>query len=402
MKSNEMVKRVPLNVSHLFSSTLTERLLTLRQDLHQHPELPLQEERTAQKLFDELARLKPDQLERIAGTGVLARIKGQRPKAKIVVLRGDIDALPIQEATGLPFASTSDGLMHACGHDVHATWIVGAAYLLSEVPASGDVLLILQPAEELARGAVEILKTGALDGVSAIFGGHVDRRFEVGQVVAQSGVMGASTDVFEIELHGSPGHGARPQEAIDPIVGSASLIMALQTIVSRRLDPALPGVVSVGTVNGGSAPNIIPEGVRLTGTLRATTPDGRKLLQNEVKRIAESTANAYRLKADISIRKGTPPVVNHEEPVEWAKRAAASLLGETAVVPMDFQNMGGEDFAYYLEKIPGCFLRIGAREIGGKPLAAHSPYFHAADESIFIGAAVLAETARVASESLNK
>ena len=401
MIPTEKRKLVPLKVSHLFSSSLMERLLALRQDLHQHPELPLQEERTAQKLYDELARLKPVQLERIAGTGVLARIKGQNSKAKIVALRGDIDALPIQEATGLTFASTNDGLMHACGHDVHAAWIIGAAHLLSENPAAGDILLILQPAEELARGAIEILKTGALDGISAIFGGHVDRRFEVGQVVAQSGVMGASTDVFEIELHGSPGHGARPHEAIDPIVGAGALIMALQTIVSRRLNPALPGVVSVGTVNGGSASNIIPESVRLTGTLRATTPDVRKLLQNEIMRIAESTANAYRLKADISIRKGTPPVVNHEEPAEWARGAAVSLLGETAVVPMGFQNMGGEDFAYYLEKVPGCFIRIGAREIGGKPLAAHSPHFFVPDESIFIGAAVLAETARVASESLN-
>ncbi len=364
--------------------------------------MSFQEERTAGKLYEALAELAPLRLERVAGTGVIALIQGRNPGSKIVVLRGDIDALPIQEKTDIPFASVHEGWMHSCGHDVHAAWTVGAAHLLASNPALGDVYIVLQPAEELGKGALEILKTEHLDNVSAIFGGHVDPHFEVGQVVADPGPIGASTDAFEIELLGVGSHGARPHEANDPIVGSAALIMAMQTIVSRRLNPACPGVVSVGSVNGGSATNIIPESVRLSGTLRATDPQIREVLTGELKRIVNATAKAYDLNVEMTIQRGTPSVVNHEAFAEMARQATVAVLGKEALVHMDYINMGGEDFSYYLEKIPGCFLRIGAREPGGKRIAAHSPHFYVPDESIFIGAAVLAETARVASESLNK
>jgi hippurate hydrolase len=375
-------------------------LIELRRDLHQHPELSWQETRTSARLADVLASLGAEDVARVAGTGVVARFAGRDRAAPVVAVRGDIDALPIEEATGLPFTSSAPGVMHACGHDIHGTWAVGAALLLARAPAAGDVLVVLQPAEEVGEGARAILETGALDDVKAIFGGHVDRRFSVGQVVADAGPLAASADMFEIELVGKGAHGARPHESADPIVGAAALVSALQTIVARRIDPAAAAVVTVGSIHAGTAPNVIPERALLTGTLRATTPDVRATIGSEVRRIAESIAASYRLTARVSVNLGTPPIVNPAVAAQWARQAAASVLGQAAVVPFGLTNMGGEDFAFYLERIPGCFMRIGAREEGGDRLPAHSPRFTAAEESIFVGAAVLAETARVASRAL--
>jgi len=390
------------DLDSLFPNDLRQRLLALRHDLHRHPELAFQEERTAARLHDELAVLAPAELKRVAGTGVIARIRGTDPGAPVVALRGDIDALPIQEDTGLPFSSENPGVMHACGHDVHATWTVGAAHLLSLRPARGDVLILLQPAEETSRGAAAVLESGALDGVAAIFGAHVDRRFPIGQVVAQPGPLAAAADEFSVELVGSGSHGARPHEGADPIVGAGALIIALQTIVARRLSPGTPAVVSIGTLKAGTAPNIIPDTASLTGTLRALDPETRRLLHAEVRRIAESTARAHGLEARVSLELGPPPIVNPAGPVEWARQAVRSVLGEQALVPLGYLNMGGEDFAYYLERLSGCFLRVGTREEVGAFIPAHTPRFLAADESIFVGAAVLAETARVAAVAMRE
>ncbi len=391
---------LPARVAALFPSAQTNALLALRRDLHQHPELSLQEHRTAARLYAELEKLRPLELTRVAGTGVVARLKGKNSAAPRVAIRGDIDALPIQEETGLSWASTHAGVMHACGHDVHASWAIGAAQLLAQNPAHGDVLIVLQPAEEIGAGAKALLESGALNDVAAIFGAHVDRRFEIGQVVAEAGPLAAAADTFEIELIGKGAHGARPHEACDPIVAAGALIGALQTIVARRLNPAHAGVVSIGTMNAGTASNIIPERARLTGTLRAMTSETRALLHTEMKHIAEAIATAYSLQARVAIEIGTPPLVNETGVTSFAQRAVRSLLGEAALVPLGFLNMAGEDFAFYLEKISGCFLRIGAREPGGVATPAHAPHFYPAEESLFIGAAVLAETARVASAAL--
>jgi hippurate hydrolase len=319
----------------------------------------------------------------------------------VVAVRGDIDALPVQEATGLPFASRRAGVMHACGHDVHASWAVGAAHLLAREPAVGDVLIVLQPAEETGRGALAILESGALDNVAAIFGGHVDRRFAVGQVVAEPGPLAASADTFEIVLEGQGAHAARPHESADPIVGAGALIVALQTIVARRLNPASAGVVTVGAVHAGTAANVIPDRATLKGTIRAVEPAVRQLLHDEVRRVANGVAATHRLEARVSLDLGTPPLVNSPEAAAWARLAVAAVLGEDALVPLGFLNLAGEDFAHYLERIPGCFLRVGAREPGGDVVPAHAPRFYAAEESLFVGAAVLAETARVASRALH-
>jgi hippurate hydrolase len=268
--------------------------------------------------------------------------------------------------------------------------------LLSRSPARGDVLLVLQPAEEVGGGAVAILDSGALEGVSAIFGGHVDRRFAVGEVIAEAGPLAASADTFTLELRGRGAHGARPHEGADPVVCAAAIITALQTIVARRIDPAAPGVVTVGTIHAGSAPNVIPERATLTGTLRAMDPATRQRLADEVGRIAAGVGTAHGVEVDVHVERGTPPIVNPDREAGWAREAAAIALGTEAVVPFGITNMGGEDFAFYMERIPGAFLRIGAREAGGERIAAHSPRFYADDGAIFVGAAVLAECARVA------
>jgi hippurate hydrolase len=387
-------------ISGLFPDSLQRTLVDLRRAIHQQPELSFRESGTADRLAAALLAVGVSDVRRVANTGIVARIPGRRSDAAVVAVRGDIDALPIQEATGLPYASSVPGVMHACGHDVHATWAVGAGALLAANPAEGDVLIVLQPAEETGRGALAILETGALDGVQAIFGGHVDRRFEVGQVVADEGPLAASADTFEIEVVGAGAHAARPHESRDPIVAAAAIISALQSIVSRRLNPATPGVVTIGTIHAGSAPNVIPERAVLAGTVRAVEPESRELMLNEVRHVTVSVAAAFGVEARVSLDRGTPPIVNPAQPVAWARQALASTIGENNVVPLGFLNMAGEDFAHYMESIPGCFMRIGAREPGGPIIPAHAATFYPAEQSIFVGAAALAECARVASHAL--
>ncbi|HEX7020851.1 MAG TPA: M20 family metallopeptidase [Gemmatimonadaceae bacterium] len=383
-----------------FSPELRERLITLRRAIHREPELAFAEHRTAEKLEAALLDVGVTDVQRVASTGLVARVRGQRAGAPTVAIRGDIDALPIEEATALPFASATRGVMHACGHDVHASWAVAAAALLLDRPATGDVLVVLQPAEETGQGADAVMASGALDAARAIFGGHVDRRFAVGQVVADEGPLAASADTFEIELLGEGAHAARPHEAADPIVAAAAVISALQTIVARRLNPATPGVVTVGVVHAGSAPNVIPDRATLGGTIRAVDDRSRRLMLEELRRIATSVAAAHRVQARVSVDSGTPPIVNPPETTRWAREAAVRIVGERNVVPLGFLNLAAEDFASYMQRIPGCFLRIGAREPGGDVIPAHAPRFYAAEESIFVGAAVLAECARVASAAL--
>jgi len=216
---------------------LRKRLVALRRSIHEEPELAFEEERTASKLESALREAGIADVRRVARTAVIGRVPGSRKGAPVIAVRGDIDALPITEETGLPFASRTNGVMHACGHDVHATWAVGAGALLAARPAAGDVLIVLQPAEEIGRGAAAVLESGALDGTTAIFGGHVDRRFPVGQVVADAGPLAASADTFEIELVGQGAHAARPHEARDPIAmtrhGSAPPLMPSASVTGK-------------------------------------------------------------------------------------------------------------------------------------------------------------------------
>lgn len=392
--------RVPDCVAGLYSRSAVADLVGLRRALHADPELSLREERTAARLEETLRGLGVSDVARVAGTGVVGRVPGRQPGAPPVAVRGDIDALPILEDTGLPFASRNEGVMHACGHDVHASWTVAAARLLQAEPADGDVVLVLQPAEETGEGAAAVLATGVLDEVAAIFGAHVDLTFEVGQAMVQEGAVGAAADRFEVELRGKGAHGARPHLGLDPIVGMAQVVTALQTVVSRRVPPDRPAVVTVGAVEAGTAHNVIPDRAVLKGTLRSLDPEVRRLLADEVRHVAESVAAACRLEARVRMLQGTPAVLNDGRAAAWAREAAASVVGAEAVKPLPAANMGGEDFAFYLERIPGCFIRVGARLPGDPVVGAHTPYFAPAEEAIFVGGALLAASARRASAAL--
>jgi len=383
----------------LVPADLAGRLLDLRRALHRHPERAFEEHRTAARLEEALAAVPGMTVRRVAGTAVIGRLAGRSPAAPDIAVRGDIDALPIAEQTGVPWASETPGMMHACGHDVHAAWTVGAAHLLAAVPPAGDVVVVLQPAEETGQGALAVLESGVLDGVAAIVGGHVDMRFPVGTVVAEPGPLAGSTDEFHILVTGRGGHAARPHETRDPVVAAAAIIAALQTLVARRLAPGEPAVVTVATIHAGTASNVIPEEAVLSGTLRAVRPATRAWLQDEVARTAESVAAAHRTEAAVRIVRGTPPIVNAEGPIAWARAAAAHVLGPDAFRQLPEPNLGGEDFAFYLERIPGCFLRIGAGS-GDAPAAAHTPRFLPDERAVLVGAAVLAETVRRAAADL--
>ena len=391
---------LPSAVASQFTPADRELLVALRRDLHRAPELAWQEHATRARLKAALTAVGVTDVREVAKTGLVARIAGSGKHRAIVAVRGDIDALPITEATELPFASQTAGVMHACGHDMHAAWAVGAAMLLARAPAVGEVRIVLQPAEEVGEGATAILASGALDGVEAIFGAHVDWRYRVGEVVADAGPLAASTDTFEITFHGRGGHGARPQDAIDPIIGLAAFIGDAQTIVSRILDPALPGVITVGAVEAGQAANVIPESARCRGTIRATTPAARHLLCTELDRVAHTVATTHRLTATVSLSEGTPPLVNTARAANWAQQSARALLGDPALRSLAVANMGGEDFAYYTERMEGCFLRIGTWSEGRSRAGVHTPHFDPDEDALLVGAAVLAECARRASAAL--
>lgn len=391
---------IPDGVRGLFPPQLEGRLRELRRALHRHPELSWQEEETQRRLAEALEDVSVSEVRSVAKTGLVARIPGRSSGAPPVAIRGDMDALPIREQTGLPFSSENPGVMHACGHDVHASWAVAAAALLARDPAEADVLIVLQPAEEKGEGARAVLESGALDGVRAIFGGHVDSDLPVGRVVAKDGPIAASADFFTIRLRGAGSHGARPHESRDPIPALASLVSNLYSLTPRRLHPGQPGVVSATVLRAGEADNVIPDEGVVRGTVRASEPEARSLLVEEVTRVAESVAETHRLEADVQIRSGVPPAVNDGREARRARRTVTDLLGEDAAATLDRPNMAGEDFAFYLEEIPGAFLRIGAREPDADPDAGtHSPRFVAAEESLFVGGAVLARTARRAAGS---
>lgn len=393
---------IPAGVRDLFPPGLERRLRDLRRTLHRHPELSWQEEETQSRLREALEALSVSDVRPVAKTGLVARIPGRDPDAAPVAIRGDIDALPIQEETALPYSSRNPGVMHACGHDVHATWAVGAAALLAREPAESDVLVVLQPAEEKGEGARAVLESGALDDVRGIFGGHVDTGFPVGRVVARDGPIAASADFFTVRLRGAGSHAARPHESRDPIPALASLVSTLYSLTPRHLHPGQPGVVSATVLRAGEADNVVPDEGRVQGTIRATEPEARSLLAEEVARVAESVAETHRLEADVEIRSGVPPAVNSEREAGWAREAVAGLLGDEAVASLEWPNMAGEDFAFYLREIPGAFLRFGVREPDAEPdpeAGTHSPRFRAAEESVFVGAAVLARAARLAARA---
>lgn len=381
---------------------LYDRLVALRRELHRYPELSWQEARTAGVIAKFLHGLDIQHRTNVAGHGVVAEIPGA-PKVPCVVLRADTDALPIQEETGLEFASVHDGVMHACGHDGHTTMLLGAAVLIAqEKDLPAPVRLVFQPAEEKGTGAIAMIKEGVLEGAGVIFGGHLDRHYHPGTIVVSEGPVNASSDNFTIEIIGQGAHGARPHESIDAVVVGSLMIMALQTIVSREVDPARPSVVSVGQFHAGTAPNVIAGQARLEGTVRAQDPSVRQQLLSSVRRIAESIAQLHGAKIHVMLTEGTPPLINAPEMANLARSAAIEAVGETNVLPLKTANMGAEDFSYYLEKIPGAYVRFGSQVPGREGYPAHSSKFDFDEEALAVGAAYYAAVAKIAGGRLHK
>lgn len=374
------------------------RMVALRRDLHSHPEKSWEEERTATRIEEELRALGLAP-RRIARTGVVADVAGHHD-APVVALRADTDALPIHEETGLDFASTRAGVMHACAHDGHTAMVVGAASLLLAERPPTRVRLIFQPAEEVAEGARAMVEAGVLEGVSRIFGGHVDRHYPAGTIAVQAGAMNASTDMFFLDVRGQDGHGARPHEALDAVVVGSLLVTALQTIVSREVDPAHPSVVTVGSFRAGSAPNVIAGRAELAGTIRAQHASVRAHLHTAIRRIASAIAMLHGAQIEVRIVEGTPPLVNEPEMAALAREAAVAVCGESRVVGLRTANMGGEDFACYLERIPGAYVRFGGKVAGREGFPAHSSRFDFDEQALATGALFLDRVARLAGERL--
>lgn len=372
------------------------QIISWRRHLHQHPELSFQEEKTPALIAEILRGLDFDEVRTgVGGRGVVGVLRGGRPGA-VVALRADFDALPIQDQKEVEYKSTVPGVMHACGHDAHTSQLLGLASVLAprRDQFAGEIRFLFQHAEEESPGgAIQMVEDGAVDGVDAIFGVHLWSMLPVGNVYISSGPIMANTDDYVIEIKGRGGHGAVPEETIDSIVIGSQIVGGLQTIASRNISPLESVVVTVGTFHGGDNTNVIADTCRLTGTVRSFLPEVRDRAEERLIEIAQGTAAMMGGSATVDYDRGYPSVINSEKETEIAREAAVSAFGADRVQPMK-PLMGGEDFSYYLEKVPGAYLFVGA----GNPekLAKyphHHPRFDIDEDSMLIAGVLLGRTA---------
>ncbi len=386
----------------VLSSSLFNQLVEFRRDLHRHPELRWQEHRTADQVCDFLTALGIDYRRDVAGTGIIAEIPGSGD-GPCVALRADMDALPVIEETGLEFESEVPGVMHACGHDGHTSMLLGAASLLAQEPTlPTPVRMIFQPAEETGNGAIAMIDAGALTNVAMIFGGHVDRHYPVGSVCITDGPVNASSDRFAIKITGRGGHAARPHETVDAVVVGSLMVMALQTIVSREVNPAHPSVVTVGRFDAGTASNVIASQAVLEGSIRSQDQDVRLALHRAIDRMAVAIGQLHGASVEVTIDLGTPVVSNPLLGTQIARQAALLAVGEGNIKKMETANMGGEDFGYYLEHVMGCYVRFGTVRDNIEQHPAHSSKFDFDEEVLAVGAAYYHAIAKVAGEKVAK
>ncbi len=384
---------------------LFEELVSIRRHLHAHPELSFQEEKTAAYVASLLTSWDIPYVMGVGGHGVVGLI-GNDINGKTIALRGDMDALPIREENQVPYASTNDGVMHACGHDVHTTCLLGAAKLLKaiEKKLKGQIKLVFQPAEErIPGGASLMIRDGVLQNpdVQLIFGQHVYPELPAGHVGMRPGMYMASADEIYITVHGKGGHAALPHKNIDPILISAHLITALQQMVSRRALPTVPAVLTIGKVIGMGATNITPDKVMLEGTLRAMDEGVRSTLHEAMTTLVHGLCTSMGGKAELEIRKGYPCLVNNEMLTAWSRNHAVALLGVDQVHDLDMR-MTAEDFAYFAQAVPACFYRLGiSNEAKGLGAPLHTSRFNVDEDALKTGSALMAHLAEQALISLD-
>jgi amidohydrolase len=372
------------------------RLVKLRREFHQYPELAFEEFETLRRITRELKKLRLQVKTGIAKTGVVGILYGNR-KGKTVALRADMDALPVTEQTNVPYKSKIKGKMHACGHDLHMACVIGAACVLSRMKNDlpGNVKFIFQPSEESGSGgALPMIKSGVLKNpdVDGIFALHTDPSIPVGKVGVKDGPMMAHTNSFDLIITGKGGHGARPHQGVDAIQVAAQVIQALQTIVSRRTNPLDPVVVSIGVIEGGTASNVICDKVALKGTVRTLNKNVNKKMPQMIKQIVSGITRSAGADFIFNYRPGYPILTNDPKMTHLAREAVSKLYSKKAVVEIKNPVMGGEDCAYFLQKVPGAFLRVGIRNTKRKAVYPwHHPKFNVDEKAIGIGTAVLTQ-----------
>ena len=364
-----------------------ERIVALRRDIHREPELGFDTEKTAGKVLAALEGLPLDIRNGVAENGVVATLKGEGD-GPTVGLRADMDALPILEETGLPFASEVDGRMHACGHDGHTSMLVGAAHALSGMRErmNGTVKFFFQPAEEGGGGGKVMVEEGVADDVASIFALHLWPGLPFGTAATKAGPIMAAADAFEMTVRGAGGHGAMPHLTADAITMAAQIVTALQTVVSREVDPVEPAVLTVGEIGAGTAFNIIPETARLGGTVRTLNEELRRRMPERIEHLARGVAQGMRGDAEIDYEFSYPVTMNDEGAANRALGVIGDLFGEENKLELPNPSMGAEDFAFFLQKIPGAFIWLG---IGQDVSGLHTPTFAFDEEILPLGSALL-------------
>jgi len=375
---------------------ISGELTDIRRQIHRHPELGFKETATARRICEKLKDLGIPFRTGFGKTGVVGLIEG-KAKGRTVGLRADMDALPVQEKTGAAYASQIPGVMHACGHDAHVACLLGAAALLKSMKdqLNGAVKLIFQPAEEIDQGAQAVISDGGLENPrpDVFFALHVDQELPVGCIGLREGPLMGAIDSIRISVTGSGGHGAMPHKCVDAVVAASAIVMNLQTAVSRRVDPVKPTVVSIGTIHGGEAENIIASRVEMTGTVRCLDPGVHKMIQGIIDTNCKNTAASLGAGVVVDYQRLIPPLINAAEMTDKVKEACQAILGSSSVKEAPI-SMLGDDFAFFLNEIPGCYFRLGAKNPNWEKVPTlHSDRFDLDERSLPIGASILAHAA---------
>lgn len=375
-------------------SSYYDEMVSIRRYLHQHPELSFKEEKTALYIKHYYEQLGIEVKGNVGGNGVVAKIYGAKP-GKTVALRADFDALPIQDEKDVPYKSLVPGVMHACGHDGHTATLLVLAKVLYELKEEleGTYVMIHQHAEEYAPGgAIEMIKDGCLDGVDAIFGTHLWATEPLGEIQYRVGPVMAAADRFEITVQGKGGHGAQPHKTKDAIVTASQLVVNLQQIVSRKIDPIQSAVVTVGSFVADNAFNVIADRAKLIGTVRTFDENVRSFIEQEIKRVTAGTCLTADADYSYTFERGYPAVVNHKEETEYIINCSKAVPEVTSIIETD-PHMGGEDFAYYLQHVKGSFFFTGAKREGEETYPHHHPKFNFDEKAMLIAAKTLGTAA---------